>query len=285
MKVAVITPIYQCFSALDTLVSCNFKLQTHKNIELFLGDDCSVNVNEATEILKKYIGISGFNFFTLLDRKPWSLPDIYNIASYNTNADLIVMVDSDILFFPDHVEKHVLIHENRGPFLIEGDCKTIDWQDVIRLNEHPEIITEIKTLDLAQRSIHEYDDPFCCNQDDCNGRPMATRCTFLPHGASISKKIFDEIGGFRPEFSGQLASFDYDLAIRLEVINVKIKRSKLPKTVMIPDPSRHDAPRTADDAGYRIFSSFCQGLPGNYINTNKSNRNYKFIIRDGKLVE
>jgi hypothetical protein len=280
MKVAVIIPLYRVFKVLPLLVNCNLLYQTYKDIELYIGDDCSDNLEEGIEIAKQFVGVSNFTFFSLTERIPWSIGDIINHATYMTDAELLVLSMADIIFKNDYIEKHALIQSKRGPIVLEGITQYITAQEEVELINDSSKINSVKLIGYNRRP-HDYTDEYCCNEINCN------KCNIFCHAASVNKYFYDKIGGIRPEYSGHYSPFDIDLFKRLEQISVYGRRSFLPVSVQIWEPCRHGAPypgeNNRDPVGYPIFDNFFKNIKNNYINTHKSNRNLRMIIDHGKL--
>jgi GT2 family glycosyltransferase len=282
MKTAVIVPFYETMNTMHVTVMCNLVLQTHPDIELIIGDDTSHNIEDGLKNLKDkgLLNHPKLTIFTLLDRKPWGLGDIYSIGADMTDAELLVFADSDVILMPDHVEKQILIQKNRGPVLVQGAVRFVNLDDEQKILDDPNNIKNVSVFGW-NREPHPYDDPYCCNIPNC------TQCTYLCHGVSIPAKTFKSVGGFRPEYAGWYSPFDGDLAYRLETIGVRVRRSFLPLAINLQAPSHHTAKRPApgteegNEEGWRIYREFQKGLPGNAINTSLRNRQIKLLVKNG----
>lgn len=280
MKVAVITPVYERFAAMQAWVYCNLVAQTHTDTEYYIGDDCSPNWQEAVDRLKGITLDPRLTVFRLKDRKPWSLGDIFNIGAGMSNADLLVFVCADILLMPTAVEQHVGLHTRHPKMLIEGVTQFISNEEEAGLLADPTTIHKVHLVRYNRQP-----DPCLGDKEVCE-HPTCTRCSFLPHGASLPKSYFDKLGGFRPEYAGHYAGFDYDLTRRLQVIGVHTRRSYLPKSIQIWDPCHHKATGRGtetwtDPESARLLNQFMAGLPYNHINKTPVNRQVEVVIRSG----
>jgi GT2 family glycosyltransferase len=282
MKTAVIVPFYETMNTMHVTVMCNLILQTHQDIELIIGDDTSHNIEDGLKNLNNrgLLNHPKLTIFTLLDRKPWGLGDIYSIAADMTDAELLVFADADIVMMPGHIEKHVLIQQNRGPVLVQGAVQFVSPEDEQKILDDPNNIKSVTLFDW-NRKPHPYDDPYCCNLPNC------TECSWLCHGASILAQPFKEIGGFRPEYAGYYVPFDGDLSYRLETMGIRVRRSFLPSAINLASPTRHTAKRPTPGTeeggveGWRLYREFLKRLPGNRISTTPRVRQVKLLVKNG----
>lgn len=110
MKVSIVIPTYKRVDYLDRLLK-SIEVQTFKDFEVIVVDDCSPNIREYKRVIEKYKNIfKEFKFITKKENK--GAPHSRNIGIKEAKYDLIALVDDDDEWLPTKLEKQVKIFQN-----------------------------------------------------------------------------------------------------------------------------------------------------------------------------
>ncbi len=183
LKASVILPTYNRAYILKDCLSYLLN-QTTNDYEIIVIDDASQD--ETSEV------VSGFQIpdsklkYIRLEKQ--SGPYVArNIGVEQTNSELIIFLDSDVLVHPDFVLDHIKIHRNNEKIWIQGMVNHIRFPNQVNFKFY-------------------YPSALCIG-------------TFITQNASVQKKWFLEIGGFE-DFGSKMGYKDVDLGIRFQKIGL-----------------------------------------------------------------
>ncbi len=160
--------------------------QTYRNLELVVVDDASTD--RTTEIIKSWSAKDPrvkaiYNKVSILP------PLARNSAAKAARGKYLAILDSDDVCFPERTAKQVSFLENHPE--MAAACS------------HAEIIdVNGKSLGIKKKS---------CNISDIRFA-MLLQSQFIHSSMMIRKSVFDEFGGYRPEF---MHAEDYDIYTRV----------------------------------------------------------------------
>jgi len=193
LKVSIVLPVYNGEKYLrQSIESC--LIQTHKNIELIIVDDCSDD--KTPEIIQEYTQKDS-RILLIRNDSNKRLPGALNEGFSRVTGDLLTWTSDDNYFEPDAIE-----------LLVRYLCT---WQDVGFVYSSFRVIEEgssaIKLIDVPQ--------------------PWNLPC-HNPVGAYFlyRKSVYESVGDFDPEME---YSEDYDYWVRVYLKNVKMMCLHIPK--------------------------------------------------------
>jgi glycosyltransferase involved in cell wall biosynthesis len=180
------TVILPTHNRLPVLKSCLSALsgQTNRNFEIILIDDCS------TDGTKEYIKKSNFpnlRYFRLKKQKgPYYAR---NLGIREAKGEIIILIDSDVIVFPDLVEEHIKIHKKREDLVVQG------------------MVKHVKSIEDVNMKNFYLPNALCLR-------------TFITQNASIRRKYLVTVGGFAC-FGPKLGYKDVDMGFRLMDLGLK----------------------------------------------------------------
>jgi glycosyltransferase involved in cell wall biosynthesis len=183
MKASVIIPSYNRMPILKYCLSYLMK-QTFSNFEVILIDDCSLD--ETRDFISK-TNYQNLRYIRLeQQRGPYYAR---NLGIDEASGDLIILIDSDVIVFPDFVEDHVTIHKRRDDIVLQGMVKHINKIEDISLNRF-------------------YIPNALCIK------------TFITQNVSVRKKWFIKAGGFS-NFGSTMGYKDVDMGLQFRKLGLK----------------------------------------------------------------
>lgn len=180
IKFSILMPTYNVevhwvSDAIDSVLK-----QSYGNWELCIVDDCSTS-----DELKSYLrGINDKRIHIQLLEKNLGISGATNAAAAMAQGDYLVLLDNDDVITPNALFELYLRASTDKPDVIYSDNNVID--------EHGDQIAALFKPDWSPE--------------------LFLSQMYVGHLLAFTKRIFDEVGGFRAEYNG---SQDYDLLLRM----------------------------------------------------------------------
>ena len=178
--VSVIIPTHNRANLIERAINSVLS-QTYKNIELIVVNDGSTDQTEKI-ILEKYPSIRYFN------QENQGVSAARNVGVKNSTGNYIAFLDSDDEWLPEKIKKQMEKILNSTERWVHGEERWI--RRGVRVN--PKKIHQKSGGDIFLAALN--------------------LCLISPSTVLMEKKLFDEFGGFDPEF---IVCEDFDLWLRI----------------------------------------------------------------------
>lgn len=192
MILSIVIATYNRFESLEISLASIFK---------YLPEKCEVIVVDQSidAFDKKKYFVQIFPQINYFCEKKKNLPNARNIGIKNSQSDLILFLDDDIVMHKNCIESHINFHRNNTNPLIAGrtiQSGDIKWAD----------INEISYLDYSNADTAANFD----QKKFHNNLLFAVGCHF-----SIKKNILNSVGYFDSAFKGNALYEDIDFSLRV----------------------------------------------------------------------
>lgn len=185
-KISIIIPCHKPKEELLERTIQSIEKQTYKNHETIICSDH--NSKEELDIIKKVMDKSNIQIKCVKNENECGISNARNEAVKHSSANWLVWLDADDTLSEDCLEKLILCLLNTGAEYIIGNC-------IVVKNSISRVKNSSKYLNLYKKyKLTEYD-PFMLN-------------IFSIQPQLLSKKRFNEMGGFNPYFKkAELSEF------------------------------------------------------------------------------
>lgn len=223
-RISIIIPT---FNKRNFLKPCLFSLfnQTadKEDYEIIVVDDGS---SDGTfELMQKTNPICSFRYyyFNRSDPNINRSGPARNIGISQSNGEIVLFIDSDMISSPDLIKSHIEAHKKKRNAVI-GIRKYLYERDSEFLKSNPEVVNDFKKCLNFQNIIDEREPIFNLFNDNFN-EMIAPWDLFYTCNASVRKEDIEQVGGFDDCFI-YWGTEDKDLAYRLfkDGINIKLER-------------------------------------------------------------
>lgn len=228
MKVSLIVAIYKNIKALDLIIKA-LKLQTYKNFELVIVEDCEdpatleyINSIEDLEVIhttQEDIGL----------RKARS----QNNGILASTGEYLIFIDGDCIPYSNFIENHVKLAEENT--ILSGRRVNLNEKTTNKIFENKITPFNIEKNYLTQFSLMfdksvKYEQGISINPDSYIYKKFLKNekrnVSILGCNFSCFKKDFVAINGFDEGYGGTALSDDTDLTWRFIAYGVKLKSCK-----------------------------------------------------------
>lgn len=169
-------------------------IQTVQPIEIIIVNDGSTDNGQ--ELVEQFIAENPAKNIKLISQENSGQSSARNLGVKHSSGDLIKLLDQDDALYPTNIERLV------QPFLEDKKGK-LGWtySNLDEVDEQGKMVTRMFLSTIGTK--HPKEDIFTCIREDM---------FILPSASMISRKAFDQVGGFDERLSGYE---DDDLFLRL----------------------------------------------------------------------
>ena len=214
MKVSIVIPSHNRYEQLKYTIEA-LRKQSYDNYEVMIVDDASEDGTWA-------IDLPG-HFNMIRNDKKLGLAETRNKGIANTNGDLIIFLDAEMLVYPDYIENHVKRHEKSENLVLTG---SMYYYCLNRRAQKKVADQNIHILSEEFKKLIQFKDYFYTNiivpyGDDLDQlRIPWIAC--MGGNLSVKRILLDRSGWFDPKFIGY-GWEDWELGYRLHQCGATFK--------------------------------------------------------------
>ncbi|WP_180349949.1 glycosyltransferase family 2 protein [Bacillus sp. D386] len=222
MKVSIVIPSHNRYEQLKNTIEA-LRKQSYDNYEVMIVDDASDDRTSTIDLPN--------HFRMIRNNKKMGLAETRNKGIANTDGDLILFLDAEMLVYPDYIENHVKRHEKCKNLVLTGAMyyyfitqraqKKIVDQNINFLSEEFQKLIRFKDYYYSNIIVPYGDelDKFLIPWVACMGGNL-----------SVKRTLLDQAGWFDPKFIGY-GWEDWELGYRLHQCGATFKVDRAVGTI------------------------------------------------------